>query len=176
MPSPIVVTSFIFHEQPYARMLVIAARLHDEGKRAENWQKAFNAPAIGGPFAKTPGPINQSLLDGYRHEFSSLQVLAADAEFLALPNDELRDLALHLVAAHHGFARPLIGIQGCADAPPSLLEERAREVALRFIRLQRRWGPWGLAWWESLLRAADQQASGEPELASETPIEYGRGF
>lgn len=155
--------------QVYARMLEIAARLHDEGKRAANWQKAFNAPASGGPFAKTPGPISQSLLDGYRHEFGSLPGVAADAEFLTLPNDELRDLALHLVAAHHGFARPLIGVQGCADAPPSLLEERAREVALRFVRLQRRWGPWGLAWWESLLRAADQQASRELELSSETP-------
>ena len=26
------------------------------------------------------------------------------------------------------------------------------------IRLKK-WGPWGLAWWEALLRAADQQAS-----------------
>ncbi len=154
--------------QPYARMLEIAARLHDEGKRAENWQKAFNAPTTGGPFAKTPGPINQTLLGGYRHEFASLPVLAADKEFLDLPSDELRDLAMHLVAAHHGFARPLIGTQGCAE-PPSLLEERSREVALRFVRLQRRWGPWGLAWWESLLRAADQQASRELELTSETP-------
>jgi len=155
--------------QAYARVLEIAARLHDAGKRAENWQKAFNTPASGGPFAKAPGPINQSLLDGYRHEFGSLPTLAADAEFLALPGDELRDIALHLVAAHHGFARPLIGIRGCADAPPSLLEGRSREVALRFVRLQRRWGPWGLAWWESLLRAADQQASREFEPASETP-------
>ena len=154
---------------PYTRMLEIAARLHDEGKRSEKWQKAFNAPAVGGPFAKTPGPINQILLDGYRHEFGSLPTLAADPEFLALPSDEIRDLALHLVAAHHGFARPLIGVQGCADAPPSLLGERSREVGLRFVRLQRRWGPWGLAWWESLLRAADQQASRDLELASETP-------
>ena len=154
--------------QPYARMLEISARLHDEGKRAWNWQKAFNAPVANGPFAKTPGPIHQSLLDGYRHEFGSLPAVAVDAEFLALPSDELRDLALHLVAAHHGGARPLIGVQGCADAPPSLLEERAREVALRFVRLQRRWGPWGLAWWESLLRAADQQASRELEQSAET--------
>jgi CRISPR-associated endonuclease/helicase Cas3 len=154
--------------QPYARMLEIAARLHDEGKRVGNWQKAFNAPVANGPFAKTPGPINQSLLDGYRHEFGSLPVVAADAEFLALPSDDLRDLVLHLVAAHHGGARPLIGVQGCADAPPSLLEERAREVALRFVRLQRGWGPWGLAWWESLLRAADQQASRELEQSAET--------
>jgi CRISPR-associated endonuclease/helicase Cas3 len=68
-------------------------------------------------------------------------------------------LGLHLIGAHHGFARPVIGIGGGEDAPPSALEERAREVALRFARLQKRWGPWGLAWWESLLRAADQQAS-----------------
>lgn len=162
--------------EPYAKMLEIAARLHDEGKRAENWQKAFKSPTFGGPFAKAPGPINQTLLGNYRHEFGSLPALARDDEFKALPNEELRDLALHLVAAHHGFARPLIGAGGCADAPPSLLEERAREAALRFVRLQRRWGPWGLAWWESLLRAADQQASRELEMATEstsTPLSNG---
>ena len=150
----------------YAQMLKIAARLHDEGKRADRWQKAFNAPREGGPFAKTPGPINQALLDGYRHEFGSLSALPSDSEFKTLP-EELQDLALHIVAAHHGYARPLIGIQGCDEAPPSLLEERAREVALRFVHLQRRWGPWGLAWWEALLRAADQQASRALEEASE---------
>ena len=36
-----------------------------------------------------------------------------------------------------------------------------RDVALRFARLQKQWGPWGLAWWEVVLRAADQQASRE---------------
>jgi CRISPR-associated endonuclease/helicase Cas3 len=49
--------------------------------------------------------------------------------------------------------------QGCQDGPPSALQERARDVALRFARLHKRFGPWGLAWWEALLRAADQQAS-----------------
>lgn len=144
--------------------LAVAAVLHDEGKKAARWQRAFKArrekDANGTYkiFAKTPGPIDQAILGGYRHEFGSLPELEKSGEFNALP-DDWRELVLHLVAAHHGFARPLIGTQGCEDGPPSLLEERAREVALRFARLQKRWGPWGLAWWESLLRAADQQAS-----------------
>jgi CRISPR-associated endonuclease/helicase Cas3 len=53
----------------------------------------------------------------------------------------------------------VIGTSGCEDASPSALEQKAAEIALRFARLQARWGPWGLAWWEALLRAADQQAS-----------------
>jgi CRISPR-associated endonuclease/helicase Cas3 len=73
---------------------------------------------------------------------------------------------LHLIAAHHGFARPLIGTESCDDAPPSALEARAVEIALRFARLQARWGPWGLAWWESLLRAADQLASRDNDVAA----------
>jgi CRISPR-associated endonuclease/helicase Cas3 len=142
----------------YAGLLAIAARLHDEGKRSPRWQRAFNAPRDGQLYAKTEGPVNVARLDGYRHEFSSLEVAAKDANLLELPR-ELQELALHLIAAHHGFGRPTIRISGCDDAPPSKLEVRAREVSLRFARLQQRWGPWGLAWWESLLRAADQQAS-----------------
>jgi len=137
----------------YANMLQIVARLHDEGKRHDKWQNAFHARADGRPYAKTPGPINQALLDGYRHEFGSLAAAAKDNELNAL--NDLKDLALHLIAAHHGFARPIISTRGCPDAPPSLLEDRAREVALRFARLQRQWGPWGLAWWESLVRTAE---------------------
>ena len=150
--------------EDYIAMLTIAARLHDEGKRAKRWQRAFNAErdkkkcGISGDLAKTRGPINQAVLSGYRHEFGSLPYAKDDAEFNKL-SKELQDIALHLIAAHHGYARPLIATSGCEDAPPSMLEERAREVALRFARLQKRWGPWGLAWWETLLRAADMQAS-----------------
>ena len=148
------------HQLPpeYMQMLKVAARLHDEGKQSLRWQNAFSAPGAGRPFAKTRGPVKLRLLDGYRHEFGSLPHLERDLEFLSLSSD-LQELALHLVSAHHGFGRPLIRASGCEDAPPSALERRAREVALRFARLQRRWGPWGLAWWESLLRAADQRAS-----------------
>jgi CRISPR-associated endonuclease/helicase Cas3 len=142
----------------YVDMLAMAARLHDEGKQASIWQRAFNAPRDGAVYAKTKGPLNLKLLAGYRHEFGSLAAVERDADFNAL-SDDLKELALHVVAGHHGRARPLISTEGCEDAPPSLLEGRARDVALRFARLQNRWGPWGLAWWEALLRAADQNAS-----------------
>ena len=156
-----------------AEALALAASLHDEGKKAERWQRAFRARCdakrygLAGPLAKTRGPINQAILDGYRHEFGSLSYVEKDPEFMALP-EGWRDLVLHLVAAHHGGARPLISTQGCEDAPPSALEARARDVALRFARLQKRWGPWGLAWWETLLRAADQQASRDNDARAGT--------
>jgi CRISPR-associated endonuclease/helicase Cas3 len=157
------------------KALAIGARLHDEGKRTPRWQRAFKAPRQkdeNGEFkvyAKTRGPIDQAILAGYRHELGSLLQLEGVSgaykenvellrDFRKLP-EEWRDLALHLVAAHHGGARPTIETRGCEAGPPSQLEERAQAVALRFARLQRRWGPWGLAWWEALLRAADQQAS-----------------
>jgi CRISPR-associated endonuclease/helicase Cas3 len=149
----------------YIAALMLVGRLHDEGKRAPRWQRAFSAPRDD-TYAKTQGPVSQELLDGYRHEFGSLPYLERDADFKALPSD-LQDLALHLVAAHHGGARPLIATRSCEDAPPSVLEARAREVALRFAILQKRWGPWGLAWWEALLRAADQRASGENEARAD---------
>jgi CRISPR-associated endonuclease/helicase Cas3 len=128
---------------PAAEALAVAASLHDEGKRASRWQRAFRAPHEKDEagaykiFAKTRGPINQQILDGYRHEFGSLPCVEADARLKALP-DDWRDLVLHLIAAHHGQARPVIATRGCEDAPPSALEERACEVALRFARLQKR--------------------------------------
>jgi len=143
--------------EDYRQALVLAARLHDEGKRAESWQRAANAPGDG-VYAKTRGPFRGNELNGYRHEFGSLPHAERDEEFAAL-SPGLQDLTLHLVAAHHGRARPTIPTLGCEDAPPSVLRKRARDVARRFARLQERWGPWGLAWFETLLRAADQQAS-----------------
>lgn len=138
-------------DPPHCAMLVAAARLHDAGKANEIWQDAFGAPKDGRPYGKTAAKwIKQALLDGYRHEFGSLPLAAADPALRALPPD-LQDLAQHLIVAHHGGGRPLIRHGGAV--------ERAGEVALRFARLQRRWGPWGLAWWEALLRAADAEAS-----------------
>ena len=141
-------------------MLACAARLHDAGKARECWQTAFGAPEDGRPYAKTTAQrVDQSVLGGYRHEFGSLADAEADAGLLALPED-LRQLALHLIVAHHGLGRPLVpSIDPLV--PSSVIQGRAGEVALRFAALQRRWGPWGLVWWEALLRAADILASRE---------------
>ena len=121
--------------EQYEEMLCAAAFLHDEGKRTHRWQRAFNAPAGEESWAKTEGPINYALLDGYRHEFGSIIAVETDKRLNRLPED-LRDLALHSIAAHHGFSRPFIATRGCDSAPPSALEPYARTIALRFEKLQ----------------------------------------
>ena len=141
---------------PVAHALCTAARLHDKGKAARTWQRAFSAPADG-VYAKTIGPVRVKLLDHYRHELGSLPDADRDPEVQSMPVD-LRDLVLHLIGTHHGYGRPTISASGC-DAPPAVMESRVREVALRFLRLQEQWGPWGLAWLEAVLRSADQLAS-----------------
>ncbi|MBO4170777.1 type I-U CRISPR-associated helicase/endonuclease Cas3 (plasmid) [Cereibacter azotoformans] len=133
-----------------------AARLHDVGKAALLWQQAMHAPA-GGPWAKTRSGDGRALA-GYRHEFGSLLAAEEDPELAPLAAED-RDLVLHLIATHHGWARPFIPAHGGDRGPPSLNETVAHAAALRFARLQRRWGPWGLAWWEAVFRAADWAAS-----------------
>lgn len=149
-------------EDDFAQVLLAAARLHDEGKRAERWQRAFFAPRTGKAYAKTPNRPSHAILGGYRHEFGSLSYAERHPRIQAL-SEELRRLCLHLISAHHGFGRPLIRYVGDGDAP-SRLARRAQEVVLRFSELQKAWGPWGLAWWEALLRAADQDASRRNDL------------
>ena len=143
----------------YRTMLIEAARHHDDGKKAVRWQRAFNASMEGGPYAKTAGPFNHHVLNGYRHELKS----ALDTETNGLDSIDRSDprfeLCLHLIASHHGHARPAIPIDSYDDLPPSKAASHAHNIALRFARLQQEWGPWGLAWWEALLRAADQRAS-----------------
>lgn len=142
------------------RALARAGRAHDLGKRRRVWQrsiKRFKEP----PLAK--GPMQPSELGGYRHELGSLH----DGDFSDLSEEE-KDLALHLIAAHHGRARPHFPEKESFD--PELHDDvvaaLVREVPLRFDRLQQKYGRWGLAWLESLLRAADVLGSEEQEVES----------
>lgn len=150
----------------YANMLIVAILGHDLGKQRERWQNAMNAPRAGRPFAKTKGGGNTRMLSGYRHEFGSLADVASDPVLNQLP-ETLKDLALHCIVSHHGYACPVIPAID-PDAPPSILAERAQAAALRFARLQRQWGPWGLAWWEAVFRAADHRASQKRDQQPQT--------
>jgi CRISPR-associated endonuclease/helicase Cas3 len=168
-----------------SRCIILAAQIHDLGKRRTHWQqgignydktecfaKSGKHPITGKKFKPRPG------LDPYRHEFGSLlDVLApsqhqeADQDllhaFTAL-TDEEKDIVLHLVAAHHGRARPHFPMSPADETfdPGSdydATQKTAAEVPQRFARLQRRFGRWGLAYLETLLRAADYAASAEIE-------------
>lgn len=151
---------------PLRRVPLLAEANHDTGKASIVWQRAFHAPPDG-IYGKTSRAPNVHALGGYRHELGSLLALLKDTT-LAKLSDEERDLCLHLVAAHHGWARPLIPTSGVQDCPPTSLERVQRDVALRFARLTQQWGPWGLAWLETLVRAADQMASRDLEKESES--------
>ena len=147
----------------YSTLLGVAARIHDLGKDRELWQTAMGAPSGESPLAKIANiRANGRALNGYRHEFGSLGDGAADLEKIP---EEQRDLGSHIVAAHHGAARPVIAPID-PNRPPSLAASCAREAALRFARLEAQWGAWGLAWWETLLRAADWGASAELDSES----------
>lgn len=164
--------------------LIQTARFHDLGKRRILWQRSIGNPnpsdwheKSGKTESNDPDKQWGQLIEStrYRHEFGSLLNLIhrseADlAEFNIVfsefdrMTEEQRDIVLHLIAVHHGRGRPHFPIEETFD--PNYLQEFsdeiAKEVPRRFARLQRRFGRWGLAWLESLFRAADYAASAHP--------------
>lgn len=192
-------------DEAFAKPLVAAAERHDLGKadlrfqamllgssldvaamQPKLWAKSDRGAASRSTArsVSSRGGAADSLPRGFRHEMASL-------ELAPLLHDDLdaqsRELMLHVIAAHHGHARPFAPVV-FDDAPPELeldkldssvtrdlkvrrsSDERRRlpvhrldsDVAERFWKFTRRFGWWGLAWLESSLRLADWAASAQP--------------
>ena len=148
--------------------LSLAAAYHDLGKYHERWQTAAGHEPQGGYAKPVSGGVDWRMLDGYRHELGSVVEAMDKPDVQSHPE---RELILHLIATHHGWARPHFEERAF---PPGLSEETRNrtglEVMKRFVRLQERFGYWRLAWLESLLRRADGIASkqeGEVEEMSD---------
>ncbi len=171
--------------------LTHAARYHDVGKadpRFQAWLQGCNVweGAVKELVAKSDYPSNlipryqkiSKIPDGFRHELLSTLIVGSSA--LAANHPE-RDLLLHLLASHHGYCRasaPVVPDDDPESFTVSIEDETcqyvgssaplanfANGVPERFWKLTRRFGWWGLAYLETLLRLADQR-----ESASTQPI------
>ena len=165
-----------------AEDLRLAGRLHDLGKVDRRFQEQLvggdrvDIEMLAEPLAKSlPGARRvRRYPRGMRHEVASVAMAESNPHILASAHD--RDLVLHLIGTHHGYSRPLppiiedgenqtlsytfdgIAIETQLDLPESSL---ALDMADRFWRLVERYGYYGLAWLEAILRLADHRQSEE---------------
>lgn len=135
-----------------------AAAWHDQGKDRDIWQRAAGRKSGGPPLGKSGGRLRRCP-GGYRHEFGSLCVFIAEHQ--ARVPEDVFELAMHLIAAHHGRGRPHFPRGGFDPDARDKSPEIAAGVVRRFALLQRKYGYWQLAWLENLLRCADAMASAE---------------
>jgi CRISPR-associated endonuclease/helicase Cas3 len=178
----------------------LAADLHDIGKADERFQAMLqrtdctDAWLLAGTdsalLAKSDGmPQTRQqrkeawkragLPDGFRHEMLSIQIIEHGK--LLAENEIQRKLILHLIAAHHGYARPFAPIamdpeptqvtvnlvtltgRNRSEIPSHRIDSRIPE---RFWELTRSYGWWGLPFLEAVLRLADQQASADEDAGA----------
>jgi CRISPR-associated endonuclease/helicase Cas3 len=171
-----------------------AAKWHDVGKIDDRFQVLLHhgdeiaAASAEAPLAKSaliPASPSQrqamrsasGLPEQFRHEMLSVQLAETHGQFTA--NEDRADLILHLIASHHGYARPFAPV--CTDpSPPRIVghqDDRTFDLpknqraslppphrvdsglADRFWRLNRQYGWWGLAYIEAILRLADWYGS-----------------
>jgi CRISPR-associated endonuclease/helicase Cas3 len=143
-----------------AQAVILAAKWHDLGKKRDIWQRSIgnlNADVV---LAKSGPGMKPRDITTYRHEFGSLIDVSALPEFQNL-EEETKTLVLHLIAAHHGRARPHFPENEVFDLARDgqSAAVQACETPRRFARLQRKYGRWGLAYLESIVRAADYAVS-----------------
>lgn len=161
-----------------------AGQWHDLGKLDPRFQDILGNIDTQ-PLAKSETRSDRK--PDFRHEMISLQIVQ-NCLAERLPADAvLRELLLHVIAAHHGHARPFAPVR--ADAapedivspanfdPPVKLTAESRDnlpkphhlgsgISDRFWFLTRYFGWWGLAYLESVLRLSDWEASANPTTAS----------
>lgn len=174
-----------------------AARWHDLGKVEPRFQAMlcggdpFEAMLVDEPLAKSGlDPTDRAgfrrararsrLPAGARHEAWSAAFVRRHLTDQHVAVDFDVDLVIHLVASHHGHARPWLppvvddrpadvihlmedGLGGTKNANVTIQtgETVDFEHPARFARLNRRYGRWGLALLESIVRCADMTVSGE---------------
>ena len=162
--------------------IALAARLHDLGKCDERFQSwLLGKPFAGTEFLAKSGD-NRRLRpagypDGARHEMGSV---VAASEFESLKSAHDRELVLYLIGVHHGFGRPFFPVWAedseyrFAVESDGLVADSGSGHELgridsgwvdRFWDLNRKYGYWGLAYLETILRRADCMRSRSEELS-----------
>ena len=176
--------------EPVRQTVTDAARWHDLGKVDQRFQAMLfggdpiRAELADEPLAKSgmpPGDRQQyrrarqlsGLPQGARHEAWSEVLVAEYLAGLTEPYPGDPELLHHLVASHHGHARPFLPpvldtgehtLEAVVDGVPvvSALPTSVRlSDAERFSRLNARYGRWGLALLEAIVRCADMTVSSE---------------
>lgn len=150
--------------------ITYAGAHHDDGKHHPAFQRYLlgDNPAVTKPVAKSSWAYGSAqedrrrregadVPDGYRHDAESVRQVA-----------ECSALVRHLVGSHHGWYRPVMpptAYASDADGYPLPVEHGDD-----FDRLNERFGIWGLAYLESLVRMADWRASARPWDSPQTGV------
>ena len=184
-----VIAAAVGIERSLITPVIEAARLHDIGKADSRFQRSLNpdwephhelqaksgAPRSAWSRNRTLGGWPR----GGRHEELSRRLIA---DWLASSkydmDDQHGDLLQHLVVSHHGHGRPLVPpvkdntggpslthqINGVVVTAAANLDTPDWKQPARFASLNERYGPWGLALMETIVRQSDHIASSATDI------------